>query len=121
MGASKKYFYKQSQIDLSAICKAMGHPARISIIEYLAKYDHLCCNDLVELIPLSQSSISRHLNVLFETGILGNEVIGNQCYYRINAAVMEEYLNHMDKIQQQVNSKKLMYNSVYFKPSHASL
>ena len=121
MGASKKYFYKQSQIDLSIICKAMGHPARISIIEYLAKYDHLCCNDLVELIPLSQSSISRHMNILFDVGILGNEVIGNQCYYRINAAAFEEYLNQMDKIQQQVNSKKLLYSSVYFKPYYAVL
>ena len=59
MGLTKTEQYSKMQNELAVILKALGHPARIAIVEYLLKVDQCICNDLVEELPLSQSTISQ--------------------------------------------------------------
>ena len=116
MGATKKHFYTHEQIEMATIFKALGHPARITIVELLLKNENLCCKDISEYIPLAQSTISRHLNVLYETGILGYEVIGNHCFYRVNPLVLEEVVQYANELLEESNPKYLEMFNTYFKP-----
>ena len=66
---------------LAACCKALGHPARVKIIEYLKKVDSCFCGEIVEQLPLAQSTVSQHLKTLKQAGLIKGEVEGPaRCY-----------------------------------------
>ncbi|MDG1332148.1 MAG: metalloregulator ArsR/SmtB family transcription factor [Crocinitomicaceae bacterium] len=104
MGATKKHFYPESQLLFSNLCKALGHPARVSIVEMLSKNEHLNCSDLFERIELSQSTISRHCQILHQQGIIGYEVIGNNCFYRLDNRVLDKLTDFVDIINIEIPS-----------------
>ena len=115
MGATKMHFYTDHQIEMAKLCKALGHPARIAITEKLMEEENLNCTDLRYFIPLAQSTISRHLKELFEAGIVGFKVVGNNSYYHINTEVIKhviEYLTHI-----HINTRKeVKHEAIYFRP-----
>lgn len=66
---------------LSAMCKALGHPARLQILRILIACQSCLCGDLVDRLPLAQSTISQHLKVLKSAGLIVGEVDGpRRCY-----------------------------------------
>lgn len=66
---------------LALICKALGHPARVTIVNYLRKMDRCVCGKIVEILPLAQSTVSQHLKSLKQAGLIKGEVEGlNTCY-----------------------------------------
>ena len=115
MGSTKKHFYPENQLILSDLCKALGHPARISIVEMLSKSEHLNCKDLQSQIELSQSNISRHCHVLHRYGIIGYEVIGNNCFYRLDNRVLDRISDYIDVINVEIPS---ISGKVYYPQSH---
>jgi len=115
MGSTKKHFYKESQLIFSDLCKALGHPARISIVEMLSKNEHLNCSDLKSKIELSPSSISRHCHVLHRYGIIGYEVIGNNCFYRLDNNVLDQITEYVDAINRETPS---ITGNVYYPQKH---
>jgi len=64
----------------AAIFRALGNPARIRIIRELARQPGCVTSDLVGLLPLAQSTVSEHLRVLKETGIVRGTIEGDRCY-----------------------------------------
>ncbi len=66
MGATKSYEFSVKENKLSKIAKALAHPARIAILNLLAKRQDCVCGDIVDEIPLSQSTVSQHLKELKE-------------------------------------------------------
>jgi ArsR family transcriptional regulator len=60
----------EEDIDLAALCKALGHPARVAIVHYLSEQGTCFFGDLSEVIPLAPSTVSQHLTVLKESGLL---------------------------------------------------
>lgn len=116
MGATKKHFYPENQLLFSNLCKALGHPARISIVELLSKNEHLNCNDLNNSIQLSQASISRHCNVLHQCGIIGYEVNGNNCFYHLDNKILDQITDFIDAINVETPS---ITGKVYFPVNHA--
>lgn len=64
MGATKTDHFTDNQTELAVLAKALGHPARIAIMEYLLKVDTCICGDIVNELPLSQPTISQHLKEL---------------------------------------------------------
>lgn len=56
------------------ICKALGHPARVKIVNYLRKTDRCVCGRIVEILPLAQSTVSQHLKRLKQAGFILGEV-----------------------------------------------
>lgn len=83
MGASKTDHFTDKQNAIAMLCKALGHPARIAIIEYLLKVDSCICGDIVNELPLAQPTVSQHLKELKNAGIIKGEIEGNSICYCI--------------------------------------
>lgn len=73
-----------SQEDLARFAKALGHPTRLQILQLLS--DQSCCftGDLVEVLPLAQSTISQHLKELKKAGLIQGEINPPKVKYCIN-------------------------------------
>lgn len=67
--------------ELAALGKALGHPARIQILRLLARKNACVCGDIVEELPLAQSTVSQHLKVLKEAGLVRGDVDGPRVCY----------------------------------------
>jgi DNA-binding transcriptional ArsR family regulator len=77
----------QSSADrLATLCKALGHPARIGILRQLLQEDRCICGRIVEVQPLAQSTVSQHLKVLKEAGLVIGEVEGPKTCYCVDKA-----------------------------------
>lgn len=75
----------------SHICKALGHPTRIEIVQYLKKINRCVCQEIVDVLPLSQSTVSQHLKILKEAGVIQGEVEGPRTCYCLNQDVITRY------------------------------
>ncbi|WP_236608413.1 MULTISPECIES: ArsR/SmtB family transcription factor [Pseudodesulfovibrio] len=67
--------------DLAEACKALGHPARLRILAHLLKEDRCQCGGIVEIMPLAQSTVSQHLKILKEAGLVTGEIEGPRTCY----------------------------------------
>ena len=67
--------------ELAALAKALGHPARVQIVRILARRTTCVCGDIVDELPLSQSTVSQHLKVLKDVGIIRGEIDGPRVCY----------------------------------------
>ena len=85
MGVTKIENYTTAQNDLAIIAKAIGHPARIAILEHLLQSNSCICGDLVEELPLSQATVSQHLKALKEADLIKGNIEGTSVCYCINA------------------------------------
>ncbi len=72
--------------EIAAIFKVLGEPARLQLLSYIASQpkQEACGCDLIEPLGLSQPTVSHHLKVLFQAGLLNKERRGNWIYYLIN-------------------------------------
>lgn len=76
-------FTEEAQV-LAGFAKAIAHPARIEILKVLAEKNQCICGEIVEVMPLSQSTVSQHLKALKKAGIVQGEVEGVRSCYCIN-------------------------------------
>lgn len=90
MGITKSELFKKRQNKMAMLAKAFDHPARVAILEYLLDNNTCICNDLVDLLPLSQSTITQHLKELKQIGIIKGEVEGPKVNYCIDEKVWVE-------------------------------
>ena len=84
MGASKTEEFTVKQNKIAKYMKALGHPARIAILEVLIKKQACICGDIVEELPLSQSTVSQHLKELKEAGLIKGDIEGVKVCYCID-------------------------------------
>lgn len=75
----------------SQICKALGHPTRVEIVRYLKKIDRCVCQEIVDILPLSQSTVSQHLKILKTAGVIQGEVEGPRTCYCLNPDTIAFY------------------------------
>lgn len=81
MGLTKTEEFTKSQNELATIAKALGHPARIAILQFLIKTKACVCGDIVDELPLSQSTVSQHLKELKNSGLIKGDIDGpSVCY-----------------------------------------
>jgi ArsR family transcriptional regulator len=71
----------EADLELAALAKALGHPARIQILRLLTRRDACVCGDIVDELPLSQSTVSEHLRILKAAGLVRGEVDGPRVCY----------------------------------------
>lgn len=84
----------QTEIDsneFAKICKALSHPARIRIVEHLTAIDKCICGDIVNILPLAQSTVSQHLKALKDSGIVKGEIEGPKTCYCLDHTVLEKF------------------------------
>lgn len=82
-------------IPLEAVFKALGHPVRLKLVREVAKGERCAC-ELVELAGLAGSTVSRHLSVLREAGIIGEEKRGQRVYYRLELRSVANFMAYME-------------------------
>jgi DNA-binding transcriptional ArsR family regulator len=82
--------YSSSANTLAAFAKAMGHPARVTILQLLLKKKSCICGSIVDELPLSQSTVSQHLKELKEAGLIKGEIEGVSVCYCINEKVWNQ-------------------------------
>ncbi|MGH1386850.1 ArsR/SmtB family transcription factor [Kordia sp.] len=98
MGITKTTGFSEEVNTMSEVLKALGHPARLSIMHYLAKSPSCICNDIVMELPLAQPTISRHLSELKKVGLIQGEITGKNICYCINLKKWQEVLAYLDTI-----------------------
>ena len=86
MGLTKSEEFSVKDNRVARYAKALAHPARVAIIKLLAKKATCQCGDIVEELPLSQSTVSQHLKELKEAGLIKGEIDGAKVCYCINEA-----------------------------------
>jgi ArsR family transcriptional regulator len=69
--------------ELATLAKAIGHPARVQILRILVRKDACICGDIVDELPLAQSTVSQHLKVLKDAGLVRGDVDGPRVCYCI--------------------------------------
>ncbi len=84
MGLTKTEEFTKTQNDLAVLTKALGHPARIAILQFLIKRKSCVCGDIVDELPLSQSTVSQHLKELKNTGLIKGDIDGPSVCYCID-------------------------------------
>lgn len=87
MGLSKTEDFTKAQNELASLAKALGHPARIAILQFLIKTKSCICGDIVEELPLSQSTVSQHLGELKRVGLIKGNIDGPSICYCIDEKV----------------------------------
>ncbi|MEZ4855486.1 MAG: metalloregulator ArsR/SmtB family transcription factor [Gelidibacter sp.] len=91
MGASKLDIYKTDINTIATIAKVFAHPARVAILQFISKQDNCICNDIVDEIGLSQPTISQHLKVINDAGLLKGNYKGKSLCYCININRFREF------------------------------
>lgn len=105
MGLTKTEEFTKTQNDLAAITKALGHPARIAILQYLIKTKSCVCGDIVDELPLSQSTVSQHLKELKNTGLITGEIDGPSVCYCIDEKAWMRAKKHIADFMETYSGK----------------
>lgn len=90
MAYSKLEEFDQRTNALARLAKALSHPARIAILETLAQQDSCICGEIVDVLPLAQSTVSQHLRELKDADLILGEINGPTCCYCLNPAKVKE-------------------------------
>lgn len=106
MGITKSSLFTAQQNEVATMLKALAHPARIAILQYLAKSETCICGDLVEELGLAQPTISQHLKELKTAGFIKGTVEGVSVCYCINSEVWEQCKTMLDQLFTHVETKE---------------
>ena len=107
MALNKSKEFKLKEQSLSELAKSISHPARIAILKTVAAQGECICGDIVEVLPLAQSTVSQHLKDLKEIGLIKGEVDGLKSCYCINWKKLEEFEKEINKLFNELKSHKL--------------
>lgn len=84
MGATKAEEFSVKDNKVAKYAKALSHPARVAIVKLLIQKKSCICGDIVEELPLSQSTVSQHLKELKEAGLIKGDIDGAKVCYCID-------------------------------------
>lgn len=76
--------YKEDELELARFAKAMGHPARVAILKYLASLNTCCFGDIDKVLPIAKATISQHLTELKNAGLIDGNINPPKVIYCIN-------------------------------------
>ena len=84
--------------ELSVMCKALSHPVRIQIIQHLMGIQGCMCGGIVDRFDLAQSTVSQHLKVLKQSGLVQGEVEGTKVCYCLNPEAIKRFRGLLDSL-----------------------
>jgi len=84
--------------ELAALAKALGHPARVQIMRLLVRREACICGDIVDELPLAQSTVSQHLKVLKEAGLVKGEIDGPRVCYCVEPGALRRLKSLMGSL-----------------------
>ncbi len=104
MGLSKTDLFSSQQNEIANMAKALGHPARIAILEYLLKIDGCICNDIVAEIGLAQPTVSQHLKELKNVGIIKGNIEGKGICYCIDQTILNKINTYFSILKHKLDT-----------------
>lgn len=107
MGATKTEHFTDQQNELAVMLKALGHPARIAIVEYLSRVDACICGDIVEELPLAQPTVSQHLKELKQANLIKGSIDGNSICYCLNEEAFQRVQQFISLYSHDRKEKKV--------------
>ncbi|MCA6422478.1 MAG: winged helix-turn-helix transcriptional regulator [Flavobacterium sp.] len=105
MGASKSESFSAEHNEMATLFKALSHPARIAIVDYLLKVDTCICGDIVNELPLAQPTVSQHLAALKNANFIKGNIEGTAICYCINPDTIAKIVSHFGSITTQLKNK----------------
>jgi len=87
---AKNDLFSTDEKELALLAKALSHPARIKILKVLLDKNICMCGQIVELLPLAQSTVSQHLSELKKAGLIKGEIEGPKTCYCLNEETLEK-------------------------------
>jgi len=98
MGASKIALFDKKCVNLAKTANALGHPARLEIIDLLRSKGYCNANEFLKYIPLAQPTIAQHLSTLRDANIVKFCVVKNTVIYNLNHRILREFQDHLNEI-----------------------
>ena len=105
MAFHKKEEFGKKEQELAALAKALSHPARIAILKVLAQKNECICGEIVEVLPLAQSTVSQHLKELKEAGLIDGTLDGPRSCYCINWKAFEKFTGELNALFTRLKEK----------------
>ena len=102
MAVTKKEEFSKTEVELAEIAKALSHPARIKILKILNDLDSCMVGNIVDLLPLSQSTVSQHLSELKKVGLIQGEIEGPKVCYCLKPTELEKAKKEFNKLFTQM-------------------
>ena len=96
MALNKKAEFSEADQKIADLARTLGHPARIAILRILAEKNTCICGEIVEVLPLAQSTVSQHLKELLNANLIKGTVDGLKSCYCINWETMNEFSKELD-------------------------
>ncbi len=87
---AKNDLFSTEEKELALLAKALSHPARIKILKVLLEKKNCVCGQIVDLLPLAQSTVSQHLSELTNAGRIKGEIEGPKTCYCLNEETLEK-------------------------------
>ena len=106
MGATKTEHFTGKHNSIAILAKALGHPVRIAIIEYLLSVETCICGDIVNELPLAQATVSQHLKELKNAGLIKGSIEGNAVCYCIDEKAISRLQTYFANISVKLAKKK---------------
>lgn len=98
MGLTKTEEFTIKDNKIAKYAKALAHPARVAILQFLIKKQSCVCGDIVNELPLSQSTVSQHLKELKEAGLIKGDIDGAKVCYCIDDKEWENAKNYLNTL-----------------------
>jgi len=99
---SKPTDFIHIEMEMAKYAKALAHPARIAILNLLKSRNACICGDIVDELPLAQSTVSQHLKALKNAGLIEGEIVGNAICYFVNEKPILKLKKYMDTLSQKL-------------------
>ncbi|RDE08305.1 ArsR family transcriptional regulator [Pelagibacterium lacus] len=94
-----------SEDEIAAMMRALGHPVRLEILRILsARADSCCCNDVTDCLDLAQSTVSQHLKVLLDAGVIERHAQGTRNNYRVRHDRLSGFTGAMERYFDQLGT-----------------
>ena len=89
MGASKIINYSEAEMQIAKFAKALSHPARVAILQLLIQKQSCICGDIVDELPIAQSTVSQHLKELKQAGLIKGNIDGASICYCVDTEQLQ--------------------------------
>lgn len=106
MGVTKTEKFTDRQNEIATLIKAIAHPARVAILEFLLKTEGCICNDIVNELPLAQPTVSQHLKELKSAGLISGNIEGNAICYCVDAKALKKIQDFFSKMSDKLETQK---------------
>ena len=106
MAQNKKEAFKKDELALADFAKAIGHPARIAILKALSERETCICGEIVNLMPLAQSTVSQHLKEFLKADLIKGSIDGAKSCYCINWKTFDKFSQSFITIFTKIKNKQ---------------